>query len=63
MKTKFIESELWIKAKEFADELTSHNIIVKRLKRKAQITREYLANNKAVADMLLKRGIMPTNDI
>lgn len=57
MKVKTTELELWLKAKEFADELTSHNVNVKRLKRRAQITREYIANNRAVADTLLQRGI------
>jgi len=61
MRTKAIESELWIKAKDFANELTSHNMIEKGLKSKSQITREHQANKKVVADMLFARSIKPTN--
>jgi DNA-damage-inducible protein D len=60
MRTKVIESELWIKAKDFAYELTCHNVIEKGLRSKAQIKREHQANNKAVADILLARGIKTT---
>jgi DNA-damage-inducible protein D len=50
---------LTIKAKDFADELTSHNIMKRSLTQKIQIVQEYRANNKAVCDMLLKRGVKP----
>jgi DNA-damage-inducible protein D len=59
MRTKFIESELWIKAKDFANELTSHNVIEKDLTKENQISQEHVDNNKAVRNMLLQRGVKP----
>lgn len=59
MRTKTTESELWIKAKEFADELTGHNVIAKGLTKQTQISQEHVDNNKAVRDILLQRGIKP----
>jgi DNA-damage-inducible protein D len=50
---------LTIKAKDFANELTSHNIEVKDLKGVASISTEHIENNKAVRKILLKRGIKP----
>lgn len=50
---------LTIKAKDFANELTSHNVIEKDLNRQNQISQEHVDNNKAVRDMLLKRGVKP----
>jgi DNA-damage-inducible protein D len=50
---------LTIKAKDFANELTSHNVIEKDLNRQNQISQEHVDNNKAVRDMLLKRGVRP----
>lgn len=52
---------LTIKAKDFATELTSHNVVDKELKGNQQITREYVDNNLAVRKMLLERGVMPEN--
>lgn len=48
-----------IKAKEFANELTSHNVIEKDLTKQTQISQEHVDNNKAVRDILLQRGIKP----
>jgi DNA-damage-inducible protein D len=59
MRKKVIESELWIKAKDFANELTSHNVIEKDLNKQNQISQEHVDNNKAVRNMLLQRGVKP----
>jgi DNA-damage-inducible protein D len=50
---------LTIKAKDFATELTSHNVLDKDLKGNTQITSEHIENNKAVRKMLLQRGVKP----
>ncbi len=50
---------LTIKAKDFATELTSHNVVEKDIKGKTQITKEHIENNKAVRSMLIKRGVKP----
>jgi DNA-damage-inducible protein D len=50
---------LTIKAKDFATELTSHNVVEKDLKGPAQITNEHIDNNKAVRKMLQERGVQP----
>lgn len=50
---------LTIKAKDFATELTSHNVVEKDLKGDAQISKEHIDNNKAVRDMLRERGVKP----
>lgn len=50
---------LTIKAKDFANELTSHNIEVKDLKGQDSIGQEHIENNKAVRKMLLERGVKP----
>lgn len=50
---------LTIKAKDFATELTSHNVIEKDLKGESQISEEHVDNNIAVRDMLKQRGVKP----
>lgn len=50
---------LTIKAKDFANELTSHNVIEKDLNANTQISKEHVDNNKAVRDMLIQRGVRP----
>jgi DNA-damage-inducible protein D len=50
---------LTIKAKDFATELTSHNVVEKDLKGDRQISKEHIDNNKAVRKMLLERGVKP----
>jgi len=50
---------LIIKAKDFATELTSHNVIDKDLKGDSRISKEHIENNKEVRKMLLKRGVKP----
>jgi DNA-damage-inducible protein D len=50
---------LTIKAKDFATELTSHNVLEKDLKGNAPITKEHVENNSAVRKMLEKRGVKP----
>ncbi|MCR8561545.1 DNA damage-inducible protein D [Mucilaginibacter sp. BJC16-A38] len=50
---------LTIKAKDFANELTSHNVIEKDLNNQSSISKEHVDNNKAVRDILLKRGVKP----
>jgi DNA-damage-inducible protein D len=50
---------LTIKAKDFAAELTSHNIIDKDLNGDGQITKEHIDNSLAVRKMLQDRGVKP----
>jgi DNA-damage-inducible protein D len=50
---------LTIKAKDFATELTSHNVIEKALHGENHISREHVDNNKAVRKMLDERGVKP----
>ena len=50
---------LTIKAKDFATELTSHNVVEKDLKGENQITNEHVENNKAVRKLLAERGVKP----
>lgn len=50
---------LTIKAKDFAIELTSHNVIDKDLKGAAAISKEHVENNRAVRDILIERGVKP----
>ena len=52
---------LTIKAKDFASELTSHNVVEKDLKGQNQITSEHIDNNLAVRKMLKERGVQPEN--
>lgn len=50
---------LTIKAKDFATELTSHNVLEKDLHGENSIAREHVDNNKAVRKMLDERGVRP----
>ena len=50
---------LTIKAKDFATELTSHNVAEKDLKGEKPISKEHVDNNLAVRKMLIKRGVKP----
>jgi DNA-damage-inducible protein D len=50
---------LTIKAKDFATELTSHNVVDKNLKGDNQIANEHIENNLAVRKMLHIRGVKP----
>jgi len=50
---------LTIKAKDFATELTSHNVLEKDLKGEGSISKEHVDNNKAVRKMLQERGVKP----
>lgn len=50
---------LTIKAKDFAAELTSHNVIEKDLKGDTSITKEHVDNNSAVRKILNERGVLP----
>lgn len=50
---------LTIKAKDFANELTSHNVIEKDLRGETPISKEHIDNNKAVRKMLQERGVKP----
>jgi len=51
--------QLTIAAKDFANELTSYNVIEKDLNKQAQMSREHVDINKAVRDILLQRGVRP----
>jgi DNA-damage-inducible protein D len=50
---------LTIKAKDFATELTSHNVTEKNLKGNDTISKEHIDNNLAVRKMLIERGVKP----
>ncbi len=51
---------LTIKAKDFATELTSHNVIDKDLHGEGRIiSQEHIDNNRAVRKMLDERGVKP----
>jgi DNA-damage-inducible protein D len=50
---------LTINAKDFATELTSHNVIEKDLSGENQISNEHVENNQAVRKMLIERGVKP----
>jgi len=50
---------LTVKAKDFATELTSHNVVEKDLKGQHQIKNEHVENNKAVRKILNERGVQP----
>jgi DNA-damage-inducible protein D len=50
---------LTIKAKDFATELTSHNVIEKDLMGETQISGEHIENNRAVRKILIERGVRP----
>lgn len=52
---------LTLKAKDFATELTSHNVVDKNLKSRKAISDEHIENNKAVRNILLDRGVKPEN--
>ncbi|MDZ4749157.1 MAG: DNA damage-inducible protein D [Saprospiraceae bacterium] len=52
---------LTIKAKDFAAELTGHNVIEKELHGDQSISKEHIDNNKAVRKILLERGVKPEN--
>ncbi|MDP4262479.1 MAG: DNA damage-inducible protein D [Bacteroidota bacterium] len=52
---------LTIKAKDFATELTSHNVIEKDLKSERWISKEHVDNNLAVRKMLNERNVLPEN--
>jgi DNA-damage-inducible protein D len=50
---------LSLKAKDFATELTSHNVTEKDLKGRENISKEHIDNNLAVRKMLIERGVRP----
>lgn len=50
---------LTIKAKDFATELTSHNVVEKDLKGEQSISKEHTDNNLAVRKILKERGVKP----
>lgn len=50
---------LTIKAKDFATELTSHNVVEKDLKGESAISKEHIDNSLAVRKILQERGVKP----
>jgi DNA-damage-inducible protein D len=50
---------LTIKAKDFAAELTRHNVVDKDIKGQQRISGEHVANNRAVRRILGERGVKP----
>lgn len=61
MKSNKIFSTIFAKAKDLANEMTLHNMRVKRVVRQEKIEKEYVDNNRAVRRMLLDRGIDGSN--
>lgn len=49
---------LSLKAKDFATEITKYNVKAQNMSRKSQISNEHVANNKAVRDLFISRGIV-----
>ncbi len=49
MRKHATESELWIKANDFANEMNSHNVIEKDLTKQNQISKEHVDNNNKQA--------------
>ena len=56
---QFGNTTLTIKGKDFASELTSHNVTEKDLKGQNAISKEHINNNLAVRKMLIERGVKP----
>ncbi len=52
---------LLLKAKDFATELTSHNVTEKNLHGEEEISQEHIDNNSGVRSILLQRGVRPEN--
>lgn len=50
-----------LKAKDFVTEITIYNTKEKNMKSESQISNEHIANNKAVRETLISRGITPEN--
>lgn len=50
---------LTLKAKDFATELTSHNVVEKDLVGNSLISKEHIENNNEVRKILIKRGVKP----
>jgi DNA-damage-inducible protein D len=50
-----------IKAKDLSAEMTGLNVQTKDIKGQLRIENEHVANNQAVRNMLLERGIVPEN--
>ena len=50
---------LTISAKNFATELTSHNVVEKGINGEKAISGEHVENNMAVRKMLIERGVKP----
>jgi len=48
-----------LKAKDFATEITIHNAREQNMSQEPQISQEHVANNQAVRETLLNRGIRP----
>jgi len=48
-----------IKAKDFANEITNHNVQKDDIKGEQKITNEHIINNSSVRKILLERGIIP----
>lgn len=57
MKSKEIVSTVFAKAKDLANEMTLHNMRVKRVVKQKKIEKEHVDNNRAVRKMLHERGI------
>ena len=56
-KEMIIEPAVYIKAKDFALEMTNTNIQIKGLSKIYAIEKEYKENNKAISKILIERGI------
>jgi hypothetical protein len=54
-----LKRSLYDKARDFATEMTSHNVLEKDLRGTKSIGDEHMASNKAVRKSMLQRGIKP----
>lgn len=61
MKSNEIFSTVFAKAEDLANEMTLHNMRVKRVVKQEKIEKEYVDNNRAVRKMLHERGIDGSN--
>ncbi len=51
-----MKSNLFLKAKDFATEITIHNARTHQMQSEGRISNEHVTNNKAVRETLVSRG-------
>ena len=57
----YFDTDVELRAKDFALAMTDHNIKQKNLRGKYQMTEEVIKNSKATRQALLSRDIVPEN--